>query len=80
MDLFQLGLGYSRSFKGRTERELSNDQLGMERSENEGTAMYKDWLPSPSSSHLLSIHLCSRAFAFLFVAVYRERKSGELGA
>ena len=55
MDLFRLGHEDSRSFKGRTERELGNGQLGMERSGNEGTALYKDRLPSPSSSHLLSI-------------------------
>ena len=44
--------------------------------------MYKDRLPSPSSSHLLSIlFTCVLAlFAFLSALVYRERKSGELGA
>ena len=54
-DPFRLGHGDSRSFKGRTERELGSNQLGMEHFGNEETAMYKDWPPSPSSSHLLSI-------------------------
>ena len=75
MEPFLLGHGDSRSFKGRTERELGNGQLGMEHSGNEGTAVYKDRLPSPSSSHLHS-----RALAFLCSLLYRERKSGELGA
>ena len=56
-DPFRLGHGDSRSFKGRTERELGNSQLGMECSGNEETTMYKDQPPSPSSSHLLSILL-----------------------
>ena len=78
--MFRLGFGDSRSFKGRTERELGKGQLRMERSGNKGTAMYKDRLPFPSSSHLPSIRLCSNNLAFLFAVVYRERKSGELGA
>ena len=41
-DPFRLGLGDSRSFKGRIERELGNGQLGMECFGNKGTAMYKD--------------------------------------
>ena len=56
-DPFWLSHGDSNSFKGRMERELGNGQLGMKRSGNEETTMYKDRLPSPSSSHLLSIHL-----------------------
>ena len=78
--MFRLGLGDSRSFKGRTERELGNGQLRMERSGNKATVLYKDRLPSPSSSHLPSICLCFSALVFLFAIVYRERKSGELGA
>ena len=79
-EMFWLGLGDSKSFKERTERELGNGQLEMERSENKGTTMYKDRLLSPSSSHLPSIYLYSSALVFLFSVVYRERKSGELGA
>ena len=55
MDPFQLGHGDSRSFKERTERELGNGQLGLERSGNEGTSLYKDRLPSLSFPHLLSM-------------------------
>ena len=70
--MFRLGLGDSRSFKGRMERELGNSQLGMERFGNKRTTMYKDRLSSPLSSHLLSIRLCSSIFAFMFSAVDRE--------
>ena len=55
MDSFRLGHGDSRSLKERTEKELSNGQFKLERSGNEGTALYKDWLPSPSFPHLLSM-------------------------
>ena len=80
MDLFRLGHGDLRRFKGRTERELGNSQLGMQRSENKGTAVYKDRLPSPSSSHLLSLLSCAYALFVIHCAfVLRERKNGELG-
>ena len=67
-DPFRLGHGDSESFKGRTEREHGNGQLGMERSGKEGTILYKDRLPSSPSPHFLSMLLVAFSHASLLVA------------
>ena len=57
------------------ERELGNGQLGMERSGNEETTMYKGWLSSPPPHiYFLFFRVLLRSCFPVFFGVYREKE------